>query len=75
MKRTHATMNLITGEVITSTSAKGLKRSVFYANKYPISDNTNYKRQWLFAHGEDWQDKLRKKYLRILSKNLLTNSN
>jgi hypothetical protein len=53
MKRTHAAMNLITGEVMTSTSAKTLKKRIAIANRYPIYDVKGHNKQWIFAHGED----------------------
>ena len=69
MKRTHAAMNINTGEVITSTSAKSLKKIIDKANRYDGKWFGTYKyyKTWIFAHGSDWQQKLYSKYMAHLN--------
>ena len=57
---THAAMNFVTVEVITSNNANQLKRKVAEAEAYNRA-NGHGKGVWGFAHGKDWARKLGRK--------------
>ena len=58
---THAAMNLITGEVLTSTHANTLKRRVKRNTAWDIANGYG-KGKWVFAHGKNWQEIFANKY-------------
>ena len=58
---THAAMNLITGEVLTTNHANTLKRHVKRNTAWDIAHGYG-KGKWVFAHGSDWQTKFAKKF-------------
>ena len=60
---THAAYNLATGEVLASTRAFGLRRSVKRANRWNLG---NCRPEWIFAHGRDALDKVSVKATALL---------
>ena len=57
---THAAMNIITGEVLTSTHGNTLKRRVKRNTAWDIAHGYG-RSEWVFAHGSDWQSKFANK--------------
>jgi hypothetical protein len=53
-------MNIITGEVLTSTHANTLKRRVKRNTAWDIAHGYG-KGKWIFAHGTGWQNRLAEK--------------
>lgn len=54
----HSALNLDTGELISNTTAWGLKRSVVLANRYDFGG------RWVFAHGTDSERKILQKAIK-----------
>jgi hypothetical protein len=58
---THAAMNLITGEVLTTNRANHLKRRVAQTSRWDRAHGFASGR-WVFAHGTEWREILGAKY-------------
>ena len=59
---THAAMNLITGEIRTTNSGNHLKRCIARATAWDRANGFYQPSKWVFAHGDNWQEALGKKY-------------
>ena len=58
--RTHAAFNLITGEVLTTNHGRHLKRRVAQVERWNLQHGYGAGK-WVFAHGNDWREKTRRK--------------
>ena len=56
----HAALNLVTGEVLTSTRSNTLKRRIKHNTAWDVAHGYGYS-EWVFAHGDDWQNILAEK--------------
>ena len=57
----HAACNITTGEVITCSRGRALKRRVAQIERWNKAHGYGHG-EWVFAHGAKWGDKLGAKY-------------
>lgn len=67
----HAACNIITGEVITCSRGRALKRRIAKIERWNKANGYG-RGEWVFAHGAQWGNILGAKYNDILAQRGLT---
>lgn len=67
-KFTHIAYNLATGEVLMSTRSNALRRRIARNEAWDIANGYYAKSEWVFAHGDNCEDKARAKVQSLLAK-------